>query len=59
MWLYRLFLAVLHFNENCNRSQAENCRGDKIYAVSYPRGRTSDGVAKAVKVPQSFGEHFL
>ena len=56
MLYFRLFLAVLHFNENGNRTQAINSRGEKMFSVSFPRGRSGDGVAKATKIPQSFGE---
>ena len=47
---------MLHFNENGKRLQAENSRGEKIFAVSFSRGGAPDGVAKAVKVPQTFGK---
>ena len=57
--LHRLFLAVLHFNENGKRLQAENCRGEKIFGVSFPRGSALDGVVKAVKVPQTFRKFFV
>ena len=55
---FRLFLAALHFNENGNRKQARTSHGEKVFAVSYPRGRNTEAVARAVKVPQTFGKYF-
>ena len=55
MLYFTLFLAVLHFNENGNRAQAINSRGEKMFSISLSR-RSGDGVAKAIKIPQSFGE---
>ena len=55
--IFRMYLAVLHINENSNCQQAVNAQGQHIFTISYPKGRTStDGVAKSVKVPQTFGE---
>nr|XP_022300078.1 uncharacterized protein LOC111108462 [Crassostrea virginica] len=50
----RLHLAVLHFNENSTRQQAKNQDGEMIYSVSYPKGRNGEGVAKEVKIQQTF-----
>ncbi|XP_062582679.1 uncharacterized protein LOC134252712 [Saccostrea cucullata] len=50
----RLYLATLHFNENSTREQAKNQDGDMIYSVSYPKGRKGEGVAKEVKIQQTF-----
>lgn len=50
----RLFLAAMHFNENSSRQQSMTKDGNKQYAVSYPKGRGGEGVAKEVKVDQTF-----
>lgn len=50
----RLLLAALHINENSTRQQAKNQNGDLIYSVSFPKGRHGEGVAKEVKVKQTF-----
>lgn len=53
----RLQLAALHFNENASRQQATNQQGDAIYSVSFPKGRKGEGVAKEVKVKQTFSKY--
>lgn len=55
----RLLLAALHFNENSTRQQAKNQNGDLIYSVSFPKGRHGEGVAKEVKVKQTFSRSKL
>ncbi|KAK3107168.1 hypothetical protein FSP39_008415 [Pinctada imbricata] len=50
----RLFLAALHFNENSCRQQAVTSDGRPQYAVSYPKAKHGDGIAKQVKVQQTF-----
>lgn len=53
---FRLFLAAMHFNENSSRQQSMTKDGNKQYAVSYPKGRGGEGVAKEVKVDQTFSK---
>ncbi|XP_076112428.1 uncharacterized protein LOC143080460 [Mytilus galloprovincialis] len=50
----RLFLSVLHLNENTSRSQATT-EGRLQFSISYPKGRKGDAIAKEVKVKQTFG----
>lgn len=50
----RLYLAALHFNENVARPQSRTKEGEQQYCVSYPKGRKGEGVAKEVKVDQTF-----
>lgn len=50
----KLFLAAMHFNENSSRQQSMTKDGNKQYAVSYPKGRSGEGVGKEVKVDQTF-----
>ncbi|KAK3099185.1 hypothetical protein FSP39_000706 [Pinctada imbricata] len=52
----RLFLAALHFNENCCREQAITKDGRPQFSVSYPKSKGGDGVAKQIKVQQTFGK---
>ncbi len=33
----RLYLASLHYNENCNKKQAETKKGERRYSVLYPK----------------------
>ncbi len=44
----------MHFNENVNRPQAMNQQGEPMYSVSLAKNRRGEGVAKEVKVKQSF-----
>lgn len=46
----------MHFNENSSRQQSMTKDGNKQYAVSYPKGRSGEGVAKEVKVDQTFSK---
>lgn len=55
-FLNRIYLAALHFNENVSRPQSRTREGEKQYSVSYPKGRHGEGVAKEVKVDQTFSE---
>lgn len=50
----RLYLAALHFNENSSREQAVDKNGTPMYIISYPKGRKGEGIAKEVKVKQTF-----
>ncbi|XP_041457112.1 uncharacterized protein LOC121430959 isoform X2 [Lytechinus variegatus] len=35
----RLYLAALHWNENCGRSQAQDVDGNPVYKLKYPRSK--------------------
>ncbi|KAL3854942.1 hypothetical protein ACJMK2_014177, partial [Sinanodonta woodiana] len=48
-------ISALHLNENSNRQQVTNQSGQPIYTVSAAKNRRGDGIAKEVKVKQSFG----
>ena len=47
---------MLHFSETGNREQATTHGGERRYTVSYSKGKTSQGVAKAVRILQTFGK---
>ena len=53
---FRLALAAIHFNENSGRAQAVTKSGELRFAVSFPKAKKGEGVAKEVKVDQSFGK---
>jgi hypothetical protein len=53
---YRIYLAALHFNENVTRPQRTTKEGEKQFSVSFPKGRGGEGVAKEVKVEQTFSK---
>jgi hypothetical protein len=45
-YVFRLFLAALHFSENSTRTQAVTMDGTRQYRISYPKGRKGEGVVK-------------
>ena len=47
----------MHFNENSCRPQAVTADGNKQYSVSYPKPKGGEGIAKEVKVMQTFGKN--
>lgn len=54
--LFRLFLAVLHYNENSVRTQARNHDGDLQYTLAFPKANFGDYTLKKVMEQCSFGE---
>ena len=51
----RVLLAVMHYNENGRREQAQKKDGNLQWQISHPRGRQGEAVLKAVKRAQTFG----
>ena len=49
-----LQIAALHFNENCNRQQAVNRKGEKQYSVSYAKYKKGVPTLREVKVDMTF-----
>jgi solute carrier family 8 (sodium/calcium exchanger) len=58
-YVFRLFLAALHFSENSTRTQAVTMDGTRQYRISYPKGRKGEGVVKEMKTSQTYGVFFL
>jgi hypothetical protein len=58
-YVFRLFLAALHFSENSTRTQAVTLDGTRQYRISYPKGRKGEGVVKEMKTSQTYGEFFF
>ena len=58
-YVFRLFLAALHFSENSTRTQAVTMDGTRQYRISYPKGRKGEGVVKEMKTSQTYGEFFF
>ena len=50
----RLYIAVLHFNENSYREQAIYKSGVPINSMSYPKGRKGAGNPKKVRIKQTY-----
>ena len=57
--MFRLFIAVLHFNENCDNAVRKIKHGansgQEQWQVSYPKHKQGEPVAKQVKEPHTFG----
>nr|XP_055037185.1 uncharacterized protein LOC129424518 [Misgurnus anguillicaudatus] len=47
--LCRLYLAAMHFNENCERPQMTTVKGELIYRLSFPKAKKGGHVVKPVK----------
>ncbi|CAM4650060.1 unnamed protein product [Leuciscus chuanchicus] len=52
--LCRLYLAVLHFNENAGRPQARTAAGEPLFKVVFPKYKKRQYFAKPVKVEPTF-----
>ena len=51
----RLYLAMLHYNENCGRQQAQTKKGEKIYAVLYPKYKKGGHVVRKLVEHCTYG----
>lgn len=52
----RLYLAALHFNENCNKAQLHDKAVKLRWAVSYPKGRDGQAILKKVESGCSYSK---
>ncbi|XP_042565521.1 uncharacterized protein LOC116223275 [Clupea harengus] len=52
--LCRLYLAVLHFNENAGRPQATSSAGEPLFKVNFPKYKKGECTAKPVKAEPTF-----
>ncbi|XP_057191028.1 uncharacterized protein LOC130555030 isoform X2 [Triplophysa rosa] len=53
--LCRLYLAVMHFNENAGRPQAKSSTGELLYEVNFPKSKKGECTVKPVKVDPTYG----
>ena len=55
---YRLYLAALyiHYNENGGRKQAETKKGEKRYAILYPKFKKGGHIVRKLKEDCSYGK---
>ena len=56
MYLYRLQLAALHFNENTNRTQAVTKQGTRRYDVVFPKCKKGGYIVKKILVNATHGK---
>ena len=54
--MYRLKLAALHFNENCDLEHATTQGGSQRWKIIYPKYKKGEAVAKKIKVDSTFGK---
>ena len=63
IYVFRLFIAALHFNENGNKEQRQikkgNDAGKLMWQVSYQKCRQLAGVIKCVKADSTYGNTHL
>nr|XP_043885369.1 uncharacterized protein LOC122771762 [Solea senegalensis] len=52
--LCRLYLAVMHFNENTDRAQATNSDGEPLFKLQFPKWKKGEFTAKPVKEQPTF-----
>lgn len=55
IYLSRLYLAAMHFNENADREQAMNLEGKAVYRIMYPKSKKGQPTVKSVKTEPTFG----
>nr|XP_054770487.1 uncharacterized protein LOC129278312 [Lytechinus pictus] len=51
----RLYVAVLHWNENGDRPQATDREGNPIYTIKYPRSKEGGYTVEKVLTPTTYG----
>ena len=54
-YLFRILMAVLHFNENTSRAQRVGKDGKGQWAISYPKAKGGGATAKEKKVDLTYG----
>lgn len=54
-WFSRLFLSVLHFNENSNKAQARKADGTLRYSITFPKAKQGEYSVKPIKEPSTYG----
>ena len=54
--VFRLLLAVLHFNENADRALKRNLQGRIQWNLTYPRGTGGEPTVRALKSDPTFGK---
>lgn len=54
--IYRLYLAAMHQNENCQREQAITTTGQAVYKFVFPKTKRGECTAKPVKTEPTYGK---
>lgn len=52
----RLRLAMLHYNENNGRNQAETQAGEKQYSISYPKYKSGGYIVRTITEKCTYGK---
>lgn len=55
MYLSRLYLAAMHFNENADCEQAMTFEGTAVYKIMYPKYKKGKPTTKLVKAELTYG----
>ena len=56
LFIYRVQIAILHFNENANREQAITLEGEERFDVLFPKYKAGGCVVKKVKADPTFSK---
>ena len=57
IYLHRLIIAAMHFNENYGRAQAITKSGNERIRIVYPKQKQGEYTPKIVPVPQTFSKN--
>lgn len=55
LYLYRLYLAALDYNENCQREQATTQAGEKRFTIKYPKYKKGGHIVRTLLVDNTYG----
>jgi hypothetical protein len=58
MYLFRLLLAALHYNENSQREQAVTAAGRRQFAINYSKNKNGAPTVKKIYVPATNGTNY-
>ena len=56
IYVYRLRLAALHYNENCNKDEAVTKAGTKRYSISFPKQKQGLHTVRKLKVTSTYSK---
>ena len=58
LFVDRLALAALHFNENASRKQAVTLKGEEHYDILFPKYKKGGHIVRKVTVDPTYGKSF-
>ena len=58
LFVFRLFLAGMHFNENANRGVKNDAAGNPKISVQFPKAKKGEYSIKILKQESTYGKYF-